>query len=127
MYSATDVADFIIHYGQKKKYDISNDRLQLFLYFVQKDYALTGSKCFGEEVNPGENGPVVPSVNEKYREYADKTIPNPEKVPEIEKNDQIEIQAVVDKYEWFSTDFLQFHAQNEMGQQQPADSEQIQF
>lgn len=127
MYSATDVADFIICYGHKKKYDIANDRLQLFLYFVQRDYALIGNKCFDEEINLGENGPVVPSVNEKYREYADKTIPAPEKVPEINRNDQREIQMVVDKYEWFSTDFLQLHAKNEMGQQQPVDSKQLFF
>ncbi len=67
MYSAIDVARYIIWYCKRRRYSISNLKLQKILYFVQANFLVSiGTPCFEEEIEAWDFGPVVPEV---YHEF----------------------------------------------------------
>lgn len=66
MYSALDVAKYIIDKCMKEKHPISNLQLQKILYYVQREFLQSGSMAFSEEIEAWQFGPVVPAV---YRQY----------------------------------------------------------
>lgn len=77
MIPAIKVAKYIINYGNKKNYSISNLRLQKLLYFIQAYYlAFTPSHepCFAEEIKAWGFGPVVPFVYLTFRSFGGSSI-----------------------------------------------------
>lgn len=63
MYSAIDVARYIILYCKEKEYPISNLKLQKLLYSVQAQFLITKrDPAFLEEIEAWDFGPVVPEV-----------------------------------------------------------------
>ena len=77
MYSALDVARYIINrYGDGGVY-ISNLKLQKILYFVQANFLVetNGNKCFYEKIEAWSFSPVVPVVYRKYKIYGSAAIP----------------------------------------------------
>lgn len=76
MYSALEVANFIVKYSNDKNMPISNLKLQKLMYFVQAEFLVeTGKPCFSEEIEAWDFGPVVPVVYRKYRVYGSANIP----------------------------------------------------
>ena len=68
MYSAVDVARYIIWYCKRQGYSISNLKLQKILYFVQAEFLVnTGKPCFSEEIEAWDFGPVVPEVYHEFK------------------------------------------------------------
>ncbi len=66
MYSALDMAKYIIDKCTREGHPISNLQLQKILYYIQKDFLQQGVKAFPEEIEAWQFGPVVPEV---YRQY----------------------------------------------------------
>ena len=67
MYSAIQIADFIVAYCINRHSPISNLQLNKILYFVQKDFLkITPEGLFAEDFEAWQFGPVVPSVYYKY-------------------------------------------------------------
>ena len=57
MYSAIDVARYIIWYCKRRRYSISNLKLQKILYFVQANFLVSiGTPCFEEEIEAWDFG-----------------------------------------------------------------------
>lgn len=79
-YKVMDVARYVINYCNKKKYEISNLKLQKLLYFIQADYLSDreGFPCFDEEIQAWNFGPVVPEVYHEFKAYGSGQIPSVE-------------------------------------------------
>lgn len=68
MYSALDIAKYIIAYEHRKGREVSNLRLQKLLYFVQAKFLReTGKPCFLDIMEAWDFGPVVPIVYHEYK------------------------------------------------------------
>ena len=76
MYSALEVANYVVKYSNEKNMPISNLKLQKLMYFVQAEFLVeTGEPCFSEEIEAWDFGPVIPVVYRKYRVYGSANIP----------------------------------------------------
>ena len=62
MYSALNVAKYIIDKCTRENYPISNLQLQKILYYIQREFLQRGPKAFPEEIEAWQFGPVVPEV-----------------------------------------------------------------
>lgn len=77
MYSALDIAKYIIVYCNTIGSAISNLKLQKVLYFVQAEFLVTiDTACFKEKIEAWALGPVVPVVYQKYKVFGSSIIPN---------------------------------------------------
>ena len=101
MYSALDVAKYVIEYCGKQGYAISNLKLQKMLYFIQADFlAKRSSRCFADKIEAWGLGPVVSDVYNEYKKYGSAEIPDKgvdSASMKIRKNDQLRINRIVDK------------------------------
>lgn len=76
MYSAMEIARYIINYSNEKDYPISNLRLQKLLYFIQASfYKFKDIPCFSDDIYCWDYGPVVPSVYRKFKGNGSLSIP----------------------------------------------------
>lgn len=76
MYSAIDVAKYIILYCKENGYSISNLKLQKLLYFVQAQFLVAkGEPAFEEEIEAWDFGPVVPVVYQHFKMWGSSEIP----------------------------------------------------
>ena len=70
MYSAKQVAQYIINKCSIEERPVSNLKLQKLLYFVWIEYRKrTGTKLFGDKIYAWQFGPVVPDVYYDYCAY----------------------------------------------------------
>ena len=72
MYTALQIADYVIQRCQQKGYVISELKLQKVLYFIQAQFLVFGyenTPCFSDDIQAWKFGPVVPDVYRKYRLY----------------------------------------------------------
>lgn len=76
MYSALDVAKYIIWYCKEEEYSISNLKLQKLLYFVQAQFLVVmGHPIFKEKIEAWDFGPVVPEVYQHFKLWGSSEIP----------------------------------------------------
>ena len=76
MYSAIDIARYIIKYSNEKEYRVSNLKLQKLLYFVQAYFLISLDKpAFSERIEAWSFGPVVPVVYREFKKYGSADIP----------------------------------------------------
>ena len=121
MYSALDVARFVINYSNEKDYGISNLKLQKILYFIQAGFLLSlkGQKpCFNDCIEAWDFGPVIPEVYRKYKQFGSTDIQirfrRLEEVQKgFEKEDRKRIEEVVDRFADFSAADLTILTQNQ--------------
>lgn len=66
MYSALNIAKYIIDKCTKDRYPISNLQLQKILYYIQREFLRQGTNAFPEEIEAWQFGPVVPEVYKQY-------------------------------------------------------------
>lgn len=111
MYSALDVASYIIKYSNEKDYGVSNLKLQKLLYFVQAYFLIVlNIPCFYEKIEAWDFGPVVPEVYQSYKQFGGANIPCFENVCHdivgdvslIKQKDKKKIEKVVDKFKDYS-------------------------
>ena len=101
MYSALDVARYIILYYREKKIAISNLKLQKLLYYVQGEFLSSKNECcFCDEIQAWKHGPVIPNVYFSYNSYMANPILSTQKPSsDISDTDKTIINKVLDKYE----------------------------
>ena len=76
MYSAETIAEYVIHYCDKKGKIMTNLKLQKILYFIQVNFLVTiDNPCFKEDIFAWGFGPVIPEVYRKYKAYGSTHIP----------------------------------------------------
>lgn len=76
MYDVLTVARFIINYCNKEDIVISNLKLQKLLYFVQAYFLITfDKKCFRENIEAWDFGPVIPVAYHEFKQYGSGNIP----------------------------------------------------
>lgn len=76
MYTAVEVAKYVINFSHDIKHPISNLKLQKLLYYIQAATLVeVGGKCFEEPIIAWEFGPVVEDVYQLYKEYGRSDIP----------------------------------------------------
>lgn len=76
MYSAIDIAKYIILQCNNSCKTISNLKLQKILYFVQAEFLVSqNAPCFREEIEAWDFGPVIPDVYHRYKVYGSASIP----------------------------------------------------
>ena len=76
MYSAVEIAKFIISYCMDMGTPISNLQLQKILYFLQVFYMRKGFPLFEEEIYAWQHGPVIPEVYYMFSGYGASRIQN---------------------------------------------------
>lgn len=76
MYSAQDVANFVLHMHRSFGFPVNNLKLQQILYFVQANFLTMHNRpCFSDDIEAWDIGPVVPSVYERYKGCGSNAIP----------------------------------------------------
>ena len=76
MYTAIEVAKYVINYSHDINHPISNLKLQKLLYYIQAASLVeSGHKCFEEPIIAWEFGPVVEEAYQLYKEYGRSDIP----------------------------------------------------
>lgn len=134
MNNVLDVCRYIINYSNKRKYGISNLKLQKVLYFVQAFFLMNkknNEPCFAEPIEAWEFGPVVPVAYREYKRFGSTDIPIIESYIEVDlfnlwdlsiinfdeehipKEDRILIENVVDQLSDFSSTDLVKITQNQ--------------
>ena len=66
MLTALDLSKYIVSKCANDGHPISNLQLQKILYYIQKDYLLSGSQAFSDDIEAWQFGPVVPNVYYYY-------------------------------------------------------------
>lgn len=75
MYSALDIANYIIEFSKKIGAPVSNLKLQKLLYYVQAAFLVEcNKKCFREKILAWNYGPVVKEVYDYYKGYGRENI-----------------------------------------------------
>ena len=116
MYSALDIAKYVIGYCDYKRYDVSNLKLQKILYFIQAEFLVTlGVACFKEPIQAWAFGPVVPQVYQEYKKFASSNILIDYKMEGILKSEKEEklVKKIVDQCDKYSTSELMRFTQNQ--------------
>lgn len=117
MYSALEIAKYIINYSIEQENAVSNLKLQKLLYYVQAAFLVEEDKrCFKEPIIAWEYGPVVEDIYKNYKSYGRELITEQQedtkclvfdskamkivyrKVDMIEREDRSIINNVVDAY-----------------------------
>lgn len=100
VYSAIDVAKYVILRCNTLNKSISNLKLQKVLYFLQAEFLVArNSPCFYEKIEAWDFGPVVPDIYFRYRVYGGATIPSfqEEYDSPFTKYDKPLADAIIDK------------------------------
>lgn len=110
MYSAIDVAKYIILFCKENGYSISNLKLQKLLYFVQAQFlTTTGEPIFPEEIEAWDFGPVVPDVYQHFKLWGSSELPlvlARDAKSRIYKKDQEIMDEILEECAKYSASFL---------------------
>lgn len=99
MYSAHDVAVYIINWCNERKITITNLKLQKLLYFVQGDaVANCPYRLIDDDFYAWQLGPVVPNVYSDYAMYSSSNIPKQNIKRKILEGEQSIIDKTLEKY-----------------------------
>lgn len=77
MYSALDVARYVVNYANSHDMMVSNLKLQKILYFIQLNFLGNDPSrpCFSDEIEAWPYGPVIPNVYQEFKRYGSLSIP----------------------------------------------------
>lgn len=88
MYSALDIARYVVNYSNSKDYGITNLKLQKVLYFIQAWFLMKKEeRCFRNEIIAWELGPVIPEVYHEFKRFGSSYIPNVKSFLSIDNDD----------------------------------------
>ena len=109
MYSAVDVAHYVIKHENELNRPISNLRLGKILYFIQAQFLVSkNTACFDEDILVWDFGPVVLEVYNEFKIYGSLQISyfNPERALKVAYKDRYSIDMVLDTLSNYSTNDL---------------------
>lgn len=99
MFSALDVAKYIIRWCNEHDIQITNLKLQKLLYFLQGDYCkYTGKRLIADDFYAWQLGPVIPTVYSEYSIYAATNIRPSLQPPQIDKDTEEMIDLILYDY-----------------------------
>lgn len=96
MYSAMDIAKYIINKCTCDKCPISNLQLQKILYYIQREFLQHGIAAFSEEIEAWQFGPVVPDVYKQYCGFGALPIRMRYHIY-VEQNDERMMNSIIEK------------------------------
>lgn len=103
MYSAHDVAVYIINWCNEHRISISNLKLQKLLYFVQGEAsARSPHRLIDDDFYAWQLGPVVPNVYSDYAMYSSSHIPRQIVKREIAEGEKSIVDMALVKYANYS-------------------------
>ena len=103
MYSAHDVAVYIINWCNEHRISISNLKLQKLLYFVQGEAsARSPHRLIDDDFYAWQLGPVVPNVYSDYAMYSSSHIPRQIVKREIAEDEKSIVDMALVKYANYS-------------------------
>lgn len=99
MYSAIEVAKYVINRSQEIDSPVSNLKLQKILFYIQAAMLVKLKKpCFRDEIIAWTYGPVIKEVYDKFKIYGRDMIPFQEQTRDMEFDyNRIEIKFEVSK------------------------------
>lgn len=99
MYSALEVARYVVDKCTNDGCPLSNLHLQKTLYYLQRDYLREGSELFSDEIHAWRFGPVVRDVYYNYCGYGSLPIEENSE-SSINQHDMERIDSIVDEYKY---------------------------
>ena len=76
VYSAMDIANYVITYTHSRNKTVNNLKLQKILYFIQAQFLITYYEpCFSDAILAWDAGPIVESVYNEYKRFGSGSIP----------------------------------------------------
>ena len=106
MFSALDVAKYIVGYCCDKKHPITNLKLQKMLYFIWVEYYQKYNEAlFIDDICAWPLGPVIPEVYYEYCSYAGLPISISEDSC-IDAHTALRLEPIIDKYMYEPTSSL---------------------
>lgn len=104
---AIDVANYIVTYCHEQEINISNLKLQKLLYFVQASFLINNlGRCFWDEIEAWDFGPVVPEVYREYRGFGSGNIPITTLEGQQPRHFEVINQVINDLSEYSATDLV---------------------
>lgn len=98
LYSALEIARYVITECTRRQKPLSNLKLQKILYFIWIDYfRVSGRFIFSDDICAWRLGPVVPIVYYEYCSYAGRPICNVYQTMVSEDDQQI-LNSILDSY-----------------------------
>lgn len=95
MFSAHNVAIYIINWCLDHNVPITNLKLQKLLYFVQGEYSRAkGTRLIGDDFYAWQLGPVVPNVYAEYSIFSSSTLPSQKQSISFSQEDRCVIDAI---------------------------------
>lgn len=96
MFSALDIAKYVLKRQEEYPMGISNLKLQKLLYYIQAYHLVfTGNPIFEDAIEAWEYGPVVPDVYKYYKSYGFDLLPVPPDKIQIDNVDSIGVISSV--------------------------------
>ena len=104
MFSAHDVAIYIINWCLDHNIPITNLKLQKLLYFLQGEYSKAkDTQLISDDFYAWQLGPVVPNVYSEYSIYSSSTLPVQKQVVPFGAEDACVIDTILQKYAYRAT------------------------
>lgn len=104
MFSAHNVAIYIINWCLDHNIPITNLKLQKLLYFVQGEYSKAkDTQLISDDFYAWQLGPVVPAIYSEYSIYSSSTLPAQKQVVPFSAEDACVIDAILQKYAYCTT------------------------
>lgn len=104
MFSAHNVAIYIINWCLDHNVQITNLKLQKLLYFVQGEYSKTkGSRLIADDFYAWQLGPVVPTVYAEYSIFSSSVLPIQKQSVSFSSGDIEVIDTILQRYAYQTT------------------------
>ncbi|WP_317328373.1 Panacea domain-containing protein [Ruthenibacterium lactatiformans] len=104
MFSAHNIAIYVINWCLDRNIQITNLKLQKLLYFLQGEYSkTTGNRLIIDDFYAWQLGPVVPSVYAEYSIFSSSALPAQKQTVFISNEDACVMDAILQKYAYCST------------------------
>ena len=94
MYSAVEIAKFVITFCTEINKPISNLHLQKILYYLQVHFAKKQKKLYLEDIYAWQYGPVVPEIYYLFAGYGASKITNRYETS-IRKDIELELKSII--------------------------------
>lgn len=97
MYTALEVANYVIDRCTSQGHPVSYFRLQELLYCIRKEFLSMGEDIFTDPIEAAPSGPLVRSVHNRYCAFAARGI-SLRFATSIQKTHALIIDQIIDKY-----------------------------
>lgn len=117
-YSIENIAVYVINKHNQLEKNITNLRLQKILFLINHEFVKNGHTCFSDVPVNWHFGPAYPHIYYAYQAWGNNNIPKQYRLPSvfgitntpcvqnIDKRDQMMIDALINKYSSYRTSDL---------------------